>query len=619
MNPEDFSAQVTLNVTTTEDQNDGSAANGLSLRDAILIAQRDPGKEYIINLPEGTYNLTIEGNEDFRFQEVSGEGNLGQFDRFVARSGDLDVETRITIIGSNPDNTVIDASLLGDRIFDVKQNGFLNLKNITIQNGSTTGTFTEENNDPIDPDSFLGGGIRIAIGGGGKIENSVIQNNRTIWDGITDEANVDGAGIANRGQLEIINSTILGNISDVNGGGIYNEGRLEITGSSIVNNSANVRVYYVDRTEGGGGILNTNTGTVLIRNSTISGNKTILSGNENEIFANGAGGGGILSNGQKVTIINSTIVNNTAPLGAGILIAQPDEGEGGGAIPALLQNSIVALNENVIGSNNTFTGDIDGFFDLNSSYNLIGNGNGILFDGVKNNIVGTAFNPIDPLISPLQFNGGSTPTHALLNNSPAINQGSNAIASQRSLNIAPLSIDQTGKTRIIDGRVDIGSFEYQQGQDISSQITNSDLPDPLYRFQNTKNPGTYIFVGQQERQSILNNYPQFQEEGFAFGVSFTAKDNLTAFYRFQNTQIAGTYLYVNEQERQSIIQNYSNTFIEEGLAFYAYGADSNQGQDIYRFQNLDRPSTYIFVGEQERQNILANHSNFREEGVAFEI
>ncbi|BAQ61272.1 alkaline phosphatase [Geminocystis sp. NIES-3708] len=95
-------------------------------------------------------------------------------------------------------------------------------------------------------------------------------------------------------------------------------------------------------------------------------------------------------------------------------------------------------------------------------------------------------------------------------------------------------------------------------------------------------------------------------------------DQLIPIYRFQNTDVVGTYLYTGEQERQSIKQNNPN-FQEEGIAFYVYGADANKANDIYRFQNLDQPGTYLFVGEAEKNNILANFSNFRLEGVAFEV
>lgn len=52
-----------LSVTTTEDvldDNDGV----LSLREAIITANGDPGKSYQINLQNGTYRLEIDGREE---------------------------------------------------------------------------------------------------------------------------------------------------------------------------------------------------------------------------------------------------------------------------------------------------------------------------------------------------------------------------------------------------------------------------------------------------------------------------------------------------------------------------------------------------------------------------
>ena len=71
-------------------------------------------------------------------------------------------------------------------------------------------------------------------------------------------------------------------------------------------------------------------------------------------------------------------------------------------------------------------------------------------------------------------------------------------------------------------------------------------------------------------------------------------------------------------KRQSILENFSN-FIEEGLAFYVYDASAGIGDDIYRFQNSNSPGTYLYVGEGERQSILENFPNFIEEGVAFAV
>jgi hypothetical protein len=60
----------------------------------------------------------------------------------------------------------------------------------------------------------------------------------------------------------------------------------------------------------------------------------------------------------------------------------------------------------------------------------------------------------DPLLGPLQNNGGPTFTHALLPGSPAIDAGDPNFT-------PPPSNDQRGCPRVINGRVDIGSFERQ--------------------------------------------------------------------------------------------------------------------------------------------------------------
>ena len=63
---------------------------------------------------------------------------------------------------------------------------------------------------------------------------------------------------------------------------------------------------------------------------------------------------------------------------------------------------------------------------------------------------------IDPLLGPLQNNGGPTFTHALLAGSPAIDTGNPNFT-------PPPPYDQRGSPflRVFNGRIDIGSFEVQ--------------------------------------------------------------------------------------------------------------------------------------------------------------
>ncbi|BAQ61687.1 alkaline phosphatase [Geminocystis sp. NIES-3708] len=571
MNQNTLSAQVFLNVNTFEDQNDGGEVDGLSLRDAIIIANSDLRKKYTINLPDGTYNLTLTDD------------------------GSLDINSNVNIIGASAGNTLITAGFLGDRIFTVARNGSLNLANITLQDanvGTENGIIDDEGNTgniPVD-----GGAISIQPSGKATLENVIIAQNRT---------NGKGGGIANNGVLEISDSVLLVNFSVGNGGAIYNGdgGIVSINRSTIAFNSTS-NTLDQNALLGGGGIFNDSGGNLTIVNSTISGNTSLI-------------GGGIWTQGDQAIIVNSTIANNSGSRGAGIFSGNPQNANA--LINTTLRNNIIAENIN--------SADIQGIFNNLSSYNLIGaSERGSLVNDFNNNSVGTIESPINPLIGdlPNQFTttdqASALLVHPLEEGSPAINAGNNANSQIRDLFNNYGNEDQRGAPRISDGIVDIGSYEVIQNSGINTNNFSSQLNTPIYRFRNNTVSGTYLFVGESEAQNIRANNRNFIEEGEAFRVGITPDDDLIPIYRFQNQEKAGTYLYVGEEERQSILQNYNN-FKEEGLAFYVYGADANKGQDIYRLQNLNQPGTYLFVGEAEKNNIINNFSNFRSEGVAFEV
>jgi hypothetical protein len=101
---------------------------------------------------------------------------------------------------------------------------------------------------------------------------------------------------------------------------------------------------------------------------------------------------------------------------------------------------------------------------LNSQgHNLIGDGTGGSgFD--PTDLVGTSANPIDPLLGPLQDNGGPTQTMALLVGSPAIGAGDPT-------NAPPT--DQRGASRIFNGTIDIGAYEVQAAPLPSASVSEA--------------------------------------------------------------------------------------------------------------------------------------------------
>jgi hypothetical protein len=259
-----------------------------------------------------------------------------------------------------------------------------------------------------------------------------------------------GGGIANSGTLTVMGSTVSGNTSNYYGGGIAGYGTLTVMGSTVSGNY-------------GGGITHGG-GTLTVMGSTVSGNTSAGFG-----YA-----GGIQTSGTSVTLTNVTVTGNrTIYYGGGLYIFssssvtltnvtvtgnRANQGSGGGLYiysnSAVLHNTLIAGNFR--GATGTSRDDVSGALNSAGDYNLIGDGTGMtgLSDGVNGNLVGSAAAPIDPLLGPLQDNGGPTKTHALLAGSPAINSGNNAYATDW---------DQRGEgfPRIVNGIIDIGAFEYQ--------------------------------------------------------------------------------------------------------------------------------------------------------------
>ncbi len=184
----------------------------------------------------------------------------------------------------------------------------------------------------------------------------------------------------------------------------------------------------------GAGISNYRSQLTLI-NSTISGNASSGS------TAIDGGGALDLYGAPNVTIINSTIANNTAALTnaskSGIWLEN-------GTLN--IQNSIVAGN----GVTNNVKIESSAIF-TSQGYNLTNSGVGTPFT------MTTDLANMNPLLGPLQNNGGSSWTHALLPGSPALNQIPNGV------NGCGTSIvtDQRGWPRPfpLGGNCDIGAFE----------------------------------------------------------------------------------------------------------------------------------------------------------------
>lgn len=354
-------------------------------------------------------------------------------------SGELLVNKSVTISGPGAGQLSVDGNA-ASRVFYIISCTTATISGLTITNGlaTTAPSFS----------GFNGGGI--------YNDHSTLTVSNCTLSG--NSANGDGGGIFNNGQsgratLTINNSTISGNFTffgggDAQGGGLYNDASYSGTATLTINNST-----LSDNSAGldGGGIENDGgaqgSATLTISNSTLTGNVSSFDG-----------GGGIRNYSEDgiaaVTITNSTLSGNASNYGGGI-------SNHGGAATLTIGHTI--LKAGASGGNMFNSGTVTSL-----GYNLSSdNGSGVLTGP------GDQINT-DPLLGPLQNNGGPTFTHQVLAGSPAIDAGNPSFT-------PPPFYDQRGPNfyRLMNGRVDIGSFEVQSGSPPTTTPTPTPTATPI--------------------------------------------------------------------------------------------------------------------------------------------
>jgi hypothetical protein len=328
-----------------------------TLRGAITAANAKPDTDLIAINPFMTGNITLK-----------------------AGAGELLITTNLTIQGAGANRQGIDAGGLS-RVFNISAGAVVSINDLAVT-----------------------GGYSLDKGGGGIRNEGNLTLRRDVIRNSTNGA--DGAGVFNKGIINVLASTFAGNISQSSGGGLFNAGSATVTDSTFSGNSAMF----------GGGLYNASGSTMLVSNSTVSGN-----------HASNSGGGIAATLNDPTTMLSGTRLNNTIVAGNTFDVA------GGGLGP-----------------------DLYGFFDAASSNNLIGAvGFAKGLDPAKN-LLGSINNltaVIDAKLSPLGNYGGTTPTMPPLAGSPAIDAGNNSLIPTGILT------DQRGYARIFHTTVDIGAVE----------------------------------------------------------------------------------------------------------------------------------------------------------------
>lgn len=326
--------------------------------------------------------------------------------------------------------------------------GTMAMSNCTISNNSAAeGAGLSHGSDPgtITGCNFSGNS---ATNGGGVENRSFLTVDNSTFTGNTAEYGGAYKSGPNFSSVTFTACTLSSNAADQDGGGIHNTvGSVSLTACKLSGNTAGI---------GGAGLWNA--GTLNINNSTCNGNTSQFAGgalynrysatlNNTTIYGNdgGVAAGAVVNDGQNggsanLKLTNCTVSQNTAGQGGGLY----NEANAGSATLTLLATILQrgASGANLINFSGTIT---------SLGHNLSNDNGGGFLTG-PGDIIST-----EPLLGPLQNNGGSTPTMSLLSGSPALNTGDDAVLG------APynLSTDQRGSgyPRKAGAHVDIGAFE----------------------------------------------------------------------------------------------------------------------------------------------------------------
>lgn len=274
----------------------------------------------------------------------------------------------------------------------------------------------------------ISGGSTPGNGGGINVNSiaTLTLNNVTL----SNNTATDGGGLYNAGNGTLNNTTFSANTAISDGGGLRNDFALALNNSTVSDNQAGGN---------GGGLYNLNSSIAVLTlsNVTTANNRADSDGN-----SSGAGGGVHSASPGTVNFKNTILAGNLGPAGSP---------------------------------------DCNG--PLNSqAYNLIQTTTGCAINGTTTgNITGQS-----PALGPLQNNGGSTSTQALLLGSPAIDAGNPTDCRDNSNNT--LTTDQRGQSRVLGDvgpRCDIGAFEYVTPGTPTSTATVTPTPTHTPTVTNT--------------------------------------------------------------------------------------------------------------------------------------
>ena len=580
---------------------------------------------------EGTYKPTLKVGTDARqysFRLRNGVAIYGGFVGNETKLGQRDIDSNPTILSGDINKTGhADDNSYHVVVADYTTSSTI-LDGFTISDGNAN-SYSNSNDD--------GGGIH-AYQSQAIFANLIIQNNKASDKGggvytsdglnqfvnvsfIYNTANYNGGGLYSNSS-SILTNTIFDNNAANYGGAVYNAGSLIANGTALANNIAK---------NSGGGIYSNYKSSFNLTNTVFDSNRAT------------SYGGAIYNynTGSSSTIVNSIFDRNTSKIGG-----------------AIYNTSSSAVGTNLTFANNQAESGAAVYSNGNSNnkptyYNSIfwGNKGTSNTSPIANNSVGTivrnsivqgGYDGLEVTNEDPKFANLGLGDFRLQKDSPAVDAGINEFVVAQT--------DLIGNARVVDGKVDIGAYEYFAKQDLSNvsgTIGDSDIPviniNPEDRFEMADihrfyqpQKGLHLYtsdvneINHIKKQSAVGvlNY-NYEEEKYT--VLNSDRDALTGkgiegvkpVYRFFNND-TGAHLYTMDENEKNYILDRLPNYGFENIKYYAFESQPENLETfpVYRMRNSDTGAHLFTVDQNEVNYIRNNLSNYSLEGnggVAFYV
>lgn len=149
--------------------------------------------------------------------------------------------------------------------------------------------------------------------------------------------------------------------------------------------------------------------------------------------------------------------------------------------------------------------------------------------------------------------------------------------------------------------------------------------DTVYRFLETEAQTQFYTTSEEERDTILEDLPQYQYQGESFvgapNPDATEITGVIPVYRFFNTN-TGVHLYTTSEEEQDFITENLPHYDSEGISYYGYESEVEGSVPLYRFYNASLDAHFYTPSTAERDEFLADTSyqlEGEEEGIAYYV